>query len=159
GFEPTGTLLTAGASGLLRWPVVADPATGRCRYGPPQLLASITTSEYATCSADGGVVAIPAYQSGAVVWHREGKRTLRLGPQEDVRYSAVSPEGRWVATGSHWLHEGSGAKVWDAQTGQLAEDLPVGGLCSVRFSPDGRWLLTGSAGSGGPRLWEVGTWK
>src|SRR5262249_8017306 len=154
--ESDGALLTKAAPGLLRWPVAADPPAGRRRYGPPQLIAPVTAAVSQHCSAQGGVVAIPAFQLGAVVWQREGKRTLRLGPQEDVRYCAVSPDGRWVATGSHWLHKGPGAKVWDTQTGQLVQDLPVGHICSVRFSPNGKWLLTSS---GGPRLWEVGTWR
>jgi tetratricopeptide (TPR) repeat protein len=68
----------------------------------------------------------------------------------------VSPDGRWAATGSHNLYEGSGAKVWDAASGQHVSDLPVGGLCNVDFSPNGRWLLTSG---GGCRLWEVGTWR
>jgi tetratricopeptide (TPR) repeat protein len=68
----------------------------------------------------------------------------------------VSPDGRWAATGSHNLHEGSGAKVWDAASGQHVADLPVGDECSVDFSPSGKWLLTSG---GGCRLWEVGTWR
>jgi tetratricopeptide (TPR) repeat protein len=78
-----------------------------------------------------------------------------LQPQQDVRSCAVSPDGRWVATGSHWNTDGLGAKVWEAATGKLVKELPVPGLCEVAFSPDGRWLLTNS---GGCRLWEVGSW-
>jgi WD40 repeat protein len=49
-----------------------------------------------------------------------------------------------------------GAKVWDAATGELAQEFRVPGLCGVAFSPDGHWLMTNS---GGCRLWEVGSWK
>jgi WD40 repeat protein len=101
-------------------------------------------------------VAIPQNSNGALVFHRDGKRELHLGPQYDVRYCAVSPDGRWVATGSHWLRESCGAKVWDAKEGRHVTDLPVGNLCALGFSPDGKWLLTTS---GGPRLWAVGTWE
>jgi tetratricopeptide (TPR) repeat protein len=79
-----------------------------------------------------------------------------LQPQQDVRHCAVSPDGRWVATGSHNNTDGLGAKVWDAGTGELAREFRVPGLCSVTFSSDGRWLLTTG---GGCRLWEVGSWK
>jgi Tfp pilus assembly protein PilF len=69
--------------------------------------------------------------------------------------TAVSPDGCWVATGSHWPGTGSGAKVWDAQTGRLVHEFPVREFCQVQFSPDGRWLLT----SNPARLWRVGTWE
>src|SRR5207237_10420822 len=105
-------------------------------------------------TADGQ--AIPcADMSGAVVLHRGPPHPLllRLGPQDDVRDIALSPDRRWVATGSHG---GPGAKVWDARTGELVKDLPVGKMCHVAFSPDGKWLATGG---GGGRLWKVDSWE
>jgi hypothetical protein len=79
-----------------------------------------------------------------------------LQPQEAVCWGAISPDSRWVATGSHGTIKGAGAKVWDAQSGKLVKELPVGSYCHVAFSPDGRWLATGG---GGCRLWRVGTWE
>jgi WD40 repeat protein len=155
-FEPSGALLTNGVSGLLRWPVAVDPATDRRRYGPPERLHPPASYDGHGASADGRILAIPNYSRGAIVLHRDGNRTVSLGPQEDVRYCAVSADGSWVATGSHGLREGAGAKVWDARTGAHQADLPVGGLCHVAFSADGKWLATGG---GGVRLWEVGTWR
>jgi serine/threonine protein kinase/WD40 repeat protein len=153
-FDPEGALWTCGSAGLLRWPVAADPKGGQRRYGPPRRILSRVKPE-SSASADLQVWALPT-GLGVFVLHRSGNRLLRLGPQEDVRYSAVSPDGLWVATGSHWLHQGAGAKVWDARTGKHVKDLPVGGCCNVQFSPDGKWLLTTS---GGCRLWAVGTWE
>jgi serine/threonine protein kinase/WD40 repeat protein len=155
-FEPSGALLTCGVSGLLRWPVAIDPATDQRRYGPPERLYPSTNFECHGASAKGRVLAIPNYSDGAIVLHRDENRTVALGKQEDVRNCAVSPDGRWVATGSHWLHEGAGAKGWDARTGDHVADLPVAGQCCVAFSLDGQWLATGG---GGVRLWEVGTWR
>jgi len=155
-FEPSGALLTCGVSGLLRWPLVGDPATDRRRYGPPERLHPSTNWQIHGTSADGRVLAISNLNRGAIVLRRDENRTVLLGPQEDVRHCAVSPDGTWVATGSHSLREGAGAKVWDARTGSHLADLPVAGLCPVAFSPDGKWLATGG---GGVRLWEVGTWR
>jgi WD40 repeat protein len=155
-FEPSGALLTQGSSGLLRWRVAVDAGTGQPRYGPPERLYRPTGVNLHGASADRRVLAIPSYSSGAIVLHRDGNRTVRLGPQQDVRSCAVSPGGRWVATGSHSLREGAGAKVWDARTGAHVADLPVGGHCAVDFSPDGKWLATTG---GGLRLWEVGSWR
>jgi WD40 repeat protein len=157
--DSEGALWTTGHQGLLRWQLTIDPKTGQRRYGPPRRFFRPTNDMRHGSSTDAQVVAIPdgPGMAGAFVWHRDCKRLLRLGPQEDVRNCAVSPDGRWVATGSHSLHEGCGAKIWDAKDGRHEKDLPVLGLCNVRFSPDGKWLLTTS--SDGPRLWAVGSWQ
>jgi tetratricopeptide (TPR) repeat protein len=147
---------THGNNGLLRWPIrPAGTRAGEIRVGPPERLSRSRGASRSGAGRDGSVLAFPTYD-GASLWHRSSNRVIRLGPHEDVRYSAVSPDGRWAATGSYWLHEGSGAMVWDAVSGQHIADLPVGGLCDVDFSPNGRWLLTSGDGC---RLWEVGTWR
>src|SRR5207245_9129503 len=75
-----------------------------------------------------------------------------------VRFAAVSPDGRWLATG-HW--HGRGVKVWDAQTGKLAQDLDLGEAepraAWPAFSPNGKWLVTGTFSE--YRFWEVGSWQ
>jgi WD40 repeat protein len=154
-FEPHGTLLTSGPDGLVRWPLRDGPEAGPLHVGPPEPLNE-PSNPYCTlgCSADGRVVAIPSGDRG-VVLHRPHRRVI-LEPREDVRSCAVSPDGRWVATGHHDNRQGIGATVWDAQSGRAVKDFPVGGLCQVGFSLDGRWLL--STG-GGFRLWKVGSWE
>jgi eukaryotic-like serine/threonine-protein kinase len=156
-WEPTGDLLTYGPSGCLRWSVVVDSMDpGRYRLGPPQLLFGVQCLGFASC-VDDRTIAIGNHNEGALVVHRgTSTRVIHLQPQQDVRSCAVSPDGRWVATGSHTNTDGVGAKVWDAATGRLVKDFRVPGLCRVAFSPDGRWLLTDS---GGCQLWEVGSWK
>jgi serine/threonine protein kinase/WD40 repeat protein/tetratricopeptide (TPR) repeat protein len=155
-FEPSGALLTNGSAGVLRWPVTAEPLGGRRRYGPPEEVYSAANEHAYGASADCRVLAMPHFGESALILHRDGPRYVPLGPQEDVRCCAVSPDGRWVATGSHELHEGAGAMVWEARTGRHEADLPVAGVCTARFSPDGKWLATGG---GGARLWEVATWR
>jgi hypothetical protein len=81
---------------------------------------------------------------------------LRVGPQGDVRLAAVSPDGRWVATGSQGQQDGPGVKIWEARSGRHVKDLPAGVHGVPRFSPDGKWLLTSGAA---PQLWAVGTWQ
>jgi WD40 repeat protein len=67
---------------------------------------------------------------------------------------AVSPDGRWVATGSQ---TGAGVKVWDARTGEPVRELvPQEDGGRVGFSPDGVWLATRGSRL---RLWAVGSWQ
>jgi WD40 repeat protein len=157
-WEPSGSLLTCGKSGLLRWPVRADPAApARYRLGPREQLLPNGNRFLWGSSPDGQTLVTPDFSRGAVVVHRgRPARTVRLQPQQDVRSCAVSPDGHRVATGSHGNTDGLGAKIWDAATGKLVKELRVPGFCEVAFSLDGRWLLTNS---GGCRLWEVGSWK
>ncbi len=155
-FEPSGALLTNGPDGLFRWPVWTGTEPDVLGFGPPQSLHERGSVNLYGSSADAGVLAIPSYQLGAVVIRRPDQH-LTVGPRNDVRYCAVSPDGRWVVTGNHWQSGGSAATVWDAVSGRLVKDLPVDtGLCLVGFSPDGRWLVTTG---GGYRLWKAGSWQ
>jgi WD40 repeat protein len=162
-FDPVGgellttSLLTRERGGLLRWPVRAEPGAVRLHVGPPQLLdESVNPLQATGCNADGHVVAIPRNNAPTLVLHRPENRRVMLGPREDVRYCAVSPDGVLVATGNHWSNQGVGATVWDSRSGQVVRDFAVDGACAVGFSPDGRWLLTNG---GGYRLWRVETWE
>jgi serine/threonine protein kinase/WD40 repeat protein len=146
GFDQTGALWTGGSAGLLRWPVhSADGSPHRWCIGPPEWVADLFLNGHDgfSASADGGVVAVPLYSQGALVVHRgPPRRTLRLGPQYDVRWVFVSPDGRWVVTGSHQLDDsGVRYKVWDADTGRLVANLPIAEVGSFHgCSPDSRWL-------------------
>jgi WD40 repeat protein len=153
-FDSCGGFLAMGPAGLMRWPVHNDAATGLLRLGRPEQVHPYGNHHRHGSSADGKVLAIAAIDH-AIVVHRPGK-FLDLARREDVRYCAVSPDGRWVVTGNHEGYHGLGATVWDAHTGQVLKDLPVEGLCRVGFSPDGRWLLTTG---GGYRLWQADTWQ
>jgi WD40 repeat protein len=123
--------------------------------GPPQVIGSgPVTTQALSASRDGRVVAV-ARGVGARIFHTDGSAPLLdVGPHLDARLVAVSPSGRWVATGSH---NSEGVRVWDATTGRLVKELPVGGSCHVVFSPDGHWLAT--TGSGQGRLWAAGSWE
>jgi WD40 repeat protein len=155
-FEAKGKALwTYGRNGVLRWPIQTDSTDrNKRRVGPPQCINSTTTMDRWGSSPDVNLIAIPNYNRGALLWQRAANRTLSLAPQYDVRFCAVSPDGRWVATGSHSNLAAVGAKVWDARSGKHLADLPVSGL--VAFSPDSKWLLTSN---GGARIWRTGTWQ
>jgi tetratricopeptide (TPR) repeat protein len=84
---------------------------------------------------------------------------VQLGPHPQIARTAISPDGRWVATSTYWGRE-STIKVWNARSGQLERDLPGEGLngdARVEFSPDSRWLVSGTPRA--YRLYEVGSWQ
>jgi WD40 repeat protein len=152
-FDPSGSLLTNTPQGLFRWKACPD-RDGQWRVGPPERLGRYYHFLAIVQSRDGRVLA-NATSDGALVWHRDRPgRPIRLGPHEDARNVAISPDGRWVATGSH---NGVAVKVWEAETGKLIRTLlPDKSMCGVCFSPDGKWLATYG---GDFRLWSTNTWE
>jgi WD40 repeat protein/tRNA A-37 threonylcarbamoyl transferase component Bud32 len=156
GWEGDTAFLANGLSGLLRWPVHRNIKSGGLLIGPPTTLIDKRIFDPPATSPDGRILVIPNYSKGALVL-RPPNDWRALAPREDVRYCAVSPDGRWIATGNHNnLKQGIGATVWEARTGRCVKDFRVGEYCRVGFSPDNRWLLTNG---GGFRLWRVGSWE
>jgi serine/threonine protein kinase/WD40 repeat protein/Tfp pilus assembly protein PilF len=156
-FDNSGALVTHGELGVLRWPIRPDESDPSLWHvGPPQRIGPATSHDRMGASKDARVLAIGRFNQGAQLVHVDSpERDIRLFPQDDVRFAAVSPEGDWVATGSHSSQDVF-AKVWNARTGAHVKDLPLYSGTLVGFSPDGRWLATTG---GGVRLWTVGSWE
>ena len=154
-FDASGAALTS-APFLLRWPI-RDAPGGATTIGPPQLLRHTGTREAFTISHDGGTIAAAMGDEGVLVFDAQNPERARwLRPHLDVRFIAISPDGRWVVTGT--FSGNDGMKLWDAQTGQLVHDFP-GVPDEVRlvvsFSEDGRWLAVGWDGW---VVFETKTW-
>jgi WD40 repeat protein/serine/threonine protein kinase len=154
-FEPSGALLTFGYGLQLRWPIEAIGPKGALRIGPPQRLPFPPSAYDVATSLDGRVMASAQGRGALVSFTGKGNELIWLGPQHDVRFIAVSPEGKWVASGSHSSTDVY-VKIWEGRTGRHVTDLPVEGSSLVEFSGDGRWLVTTG---GGIRMWEVGSWR
>jgi serine/threonine protein kinase/WD40 repeat protein len=158
-FDPaSGDLLTSGLLGLFRWPVRADPdKPDHVRVGPPQrLLAQPAADNEFRVSADGKTIAAAQYSRVLVLHADQPGRPVILEPTVNVRQQlSISPDGRWVATGSHG---GGDVHVWDSRTGQLVKTQRlVDAGCHVLFTPDGERLLVSN---GGPlQSWRVGDWE
>jgi tetratricopeptide (TPR) repeat protein len=125
--------------------------------GPPRPSLLGENAAVHDVAVDGSVVLFTNATLGtAILRYGDGDRLIPTGYQEDVRYGAISPDGSFVVTGSHFCHDDKAAKVWDSRTGGLLHEFALGGPCQVGFSPDQRWLVTANASV---RLWHIGTWE
>src|SRR5262249_4180231 len=143
-----------------------DPQTGAVRVGPPQSLGLGAQAPWLwdpyepdfALSADGRTVAHSARLGHVLLFDWENPRRKILIESSCLRHAALSPDGRWLATGN-W--HGRGAKVWDARTGreEHAFDLREAGEegAWLAFSPDGQWLVIGTLAE--YTCWEVGSWQ
>jgi eukaryotic-like serine/threonine-protein kinase len=149
-FEASGNLLTSGSLGVRRWPVRLDSAPGDFRIGPPS--EPLLPTGFGEIAEDRtGRVVASAYGDHALVSTPDG--TVRVGPLNDVRSVAVSPDGKWLTTGSYFKN---GAQVW-----RIGNDVPVADLASVGFArvvfnPDGTKLMTSEYPC---RLWSASAWR
>jgi serine/threonine protein kinase/WD40 repeat protein len=149
-FEASGDLITSGSIGVQRWPIRLDPGRGGFRIGPPRRLPLPESSCGIAEDLSGRTVALANHQSAHVAI---ADRTVRVCPLDDCRGVSVSPNGQWLATGTH---SGHGAQVWRISDLTKAAELPLDYGTSVAFSPDGNWLATEHIPC---RLYEVGTWR
>jgi serine/threonine protein kinase/WD40 repeat protein len=160
-FDPEGpALLAGGPGGLERRPLT--PAAEGLSVGDPQRLKGLVRAVYGSrpmaLSRDGETLAVierpaPNRPPRAVVLNLRGRsEKVVLAGQPGLDAVALSPDGRWAATGT----AGVGATwVWDARSGERVAELEADGV--AEFSPDGRWLVTG--GRAEHVFWETGSWR
>jgi serine/threonine protein kinase/WD40 repeat protein len=149
-FNDAGDLITSGPRGVHRWPFRLDSQAGKFRIGPPQQLPLPAGPHEIDVDRSGQVV---ARADGVFAFFATSERTFHVGPLDDCRSVAVSPDGRWLATGTHGKN---GAQVWRLRDATRVAHLNFDGLGGVAFSPDGKWLMNAFPPC---RLWAVGTWQ
>lgn len=155
-FVGNEALLTFGWNGLTRWPLTVAEH-GPWTLGQPEILDPGARMDRWGCDAKGDIIAIPqAVAMHARLYRRTAEpHVLILETQKDTRYCSVTPDGKFVATGTHDNRSTGGVDIWNSDDGTLIKSLDVRwGDCA--FSSDGRWLLTAGGGS---QLWHVGTWE
>jgi WD40 repeat protein len=163
-FHPSGTsLLTCTYSELLRWPVQPGKP-GRAevlRIGPPHLLARASAGRLGRISTDrdGTVVGFVDGDGSilghtrTVAWEAGGKTSKFVGLHRAAVFVAVSPNGRWLTSGSYNGHD---VKVWETATRKLVKEFP-GRTAQVAFSPDGKWLVVST--NGDYHFYQTGSWE
>ncbi len=152
GSLPAATISARGASHVLFTPdgkmvrflddagIHEMPWTG---IPPPSLPAPLPYgpganqhSDYVSASLNGKTIAYGGYRFALV--HREGAEPLSIPTGDSANPVGLSPDGRFLALGSHHVH---GFRVFDLAMGGPPvhlEDCGAGN-CGV-FSPDGKWL-------------------
>jgi WD40 repeat protein len=153
-FDPAGSILTSSPM-TLRWPISSRP--DGTTIGPPQLLQWYGSHVGFSCSRDGRVAALAIHNGGGVVFDADQAATSRrFMPHRDARSVVLSPDGRWLVTGSHSERT---QRAWDTRTGRRIRDFPADLRHSATlFSPDGR-LLAFDVQNEGWELVETETWR
>jgi hypothetical protein len=124
-------------------------------------------SQAVVFSPDGRTLAM-ASELRVLLWDYHARRLLRVVPlpARAAHHLAFSPTGHLLGVSGGGQHAGGQpVRVYEAATGRLVAELPLGdrtspqtyghGLC---FSPDGRLLACGDS-AGDVRVWAVPTWR
>ncbi len=101
-FDRSGDLIVSGSFGVRRWPIDLDLGRGRLEIGPSRPLA-LPAGDCGIATDDSGRIVAAAHYDYAYVVTPDG--TKRFGPLNDCRTVAVSPDGKWLATGTHTASE------------------------------------------------------
>jgi eukaryotic-like serine/threonine-protein kinase len=161
-FEPAprAALLIGDDSTTFRWPIHDDEnGSGLICLGPPVALA-LPAGAATGQSSDGKVLATACravskfepWAGGWILRAAHPDEPLHLAAGADLWNLAVSPDGRWLATGQQVAGR---IDLWDASTGTFQRTVEREGALP-QFSPDGKWL---SVGGKEGRLIEMGTWQ
>jgi len=100
---------------------------------------------------DGKTLVAATDQTVRFLDARTGKTAAEI-PERLVLSLAISPDGRWLATGRY-----DGVTLWDLQNGiKSTSRWRVAAAESVQLSPDGRFLAAGSS-DGSIHVWNLKT--
>jgi WD40 repeat protein len=160
------SLISWGAEGLVSRSIQKDDgATNVIRLGPPinlirfgptsRLMAWDPGGVFSDVTPGGRFAVTPQRDRAAVFDLENPSAVISLGPHSNTLSTAISPNGRFVATSDF---EGSGVKVWDVASRGLLKDLPTSEYGSTVFSPDGRWLATDGENDHVYRLYRTESW-
>ncbi len=123
--------------------------------GPQQLRFRGDGFREADLSRDGRYLAVAHFEGGEgfVFDLQNPTNRVVLSGHPRMDYIALSPDGRWAASGS-W--QNNLVKIWDARTGSCLQTKYMPARTRITFSPDGQWLATATTEY---QLWKTGTWE
>ncbi|HEX6096344.1 MAG TPA: pentapeptide repeat-containing protein [Thermoanaerobaculia bacterium] len=117
----------------------------RCRFSGVSWPSSGPRPVFAGCRDDAG-------ERSTLSAAANPRVDLFTGHGDGVRTCAVSPDGRWIVSGSN----DNTLRVWDAANGENMWTLEGHGgvVMACAVSPDGRWIVSGSSDKT-LRVWDV----
>lgn len=151
GSSSQGDLFTNGDLGLRKWNVQVDQNQKSFRIGPPDqpIFAASGAGNYSMDQSET-VIASARFTHCDVATAQGG---FSIGPLDDCRGCSVSPDGKWLAAGSHLR----GGSIWEIASRKKIRDLARDDPRAVVFSPDGRFLLVEETSC--LKMLKVGTWE
>ena len=131
------------SSGLAAWPF------------PPLTSLSVPALRLLSFGPNSQILAFAFGESVIVTDLMSGKEMVRVKHDGRVYSIAVSPDSRYVVSGSH----DNTARVWELTTGQEVARMTHDNLVeTVAISPDSRYVVSGSRDNTA-RVWELTTGK
>lgn len=153
-FDPRKpAVLVEGTRGLYQWSLQPHPSPAAVFAGVKRQLQGMGWRSFAYSDQNHFVAANVASNAAYGFDDQMAKHLFTLGPHAGVEFTTISPDGRWVVTGSEVDRQ---LRIWNAQEAREELSLPGGMRPKAAFSADGKWLATFGIGF---ELRETGTWR
>lgn len=135
---------------LLSVPLLADPPSAdqpHVRYVPQ----SARSIDDLRVGPNGDLLVTFSAREATRVWLRGRLRHVLAG-----HVAAISPDGRWIATGTSHQQRTGQVRLFSAEDGGLRFMWDSGPIRQIEFSPDGRYVVSGGA-DGWVHVWAAET--
>jgi serine/threonine protein kinase/WD40 repeat protein len=139
--QESGDLLTCGPGGLRRWAVRASSEdSDKLHLGPAQTVPLPVVPWRMAPDKDGSKLAVVSEPDGAALLTDFGTGAVStpLLPHPQACYVALSPDGRWIASGG-WHSDK--VRLWRVHDNRLIREWVAGTGSNVFFTPDSRTLI------------------
>jgi len=158
-FEPHDEkFLVASDNGIKEWTIRRDTGGHIAEFVPSKLISDAVADEL-VLGESGSVLEFPVGSSIHVLNLTTATEKILTGPDDWRLYTALSPDGKFVACGQICDPVTKGGacpiRLYKVADGELVWETPQHEGARPLFSPNGKWLLTGDNRE--YCLWDLGT--